>query len=51
MQDIIAQNNEEWQKLEDVSESDWSALFTNGFKTKSKYRLNEDLAKKRMDII
>jgi len=50
MQDIIAQNNQEWQKLEDISESDWSALFTNETsKTKSKYRGVRDLAKKRMD--
>ena len=29
MLDIIAQNSEEWQKLDDISVSDWSALFTN----------------------
>lgn len=50
MQDIIAQNNQGWEKLDDIVEGDWSVLFTNQtLKTKSKYRAVRDLAKERMN--
>jgi hypothetical protein len=51
MQDIVAQTgNNNWQKLDDINDDEWTAIFTNETrKNKSKYRSAKDLAEERMN--
>ena len=50
MQEIVAQTNENWQKLDDINDKNWTAIFTNETKkNKTKYRSVRDLASMRMN--
>ena len=50
MQEIVAQTNENWQKLDDNNDKNWTAIFTNETKkNKTKYRSVRDLASMRMN--
>ncbi|MAS39585.1 MAG: hypothetical protein CMG16_00170 [Candidatus Marinimicrobia bacterium] len=50
MQEIVAQTNENWQKLDDINDKNWTAIFTNeNKKNRTKYRNVRDLASIRMN--